>query len=141
MIMKGKFNIRDIQNINFFEKITKIKVRSSFSYNNMIVFVIPRQSLRKFPKEKLNYIINQIGKFKIIAFPKDNSEREIDDFFSNLIYPLAYKNIEIDKTNQELNIYATPKAKPLLIGREKVRIKELSNIAEMFFNIPKVNIR
>ncbi len=141
MIMKGKFNIKDIQNINFFEKVTRIKVKLSFSYNGMVVFVVQGQNLKKFPKEKLNYIVNQIGKFKLITPPKDNSEKEINEFFSSLIYPLTYKNIEIDKTNNELNIYATPKAKPLLIGREKVRIKELSNIAEMFFDISKVNIK
>lgn len=139
--MKGKLNIKDIQNINFFEKITRIKVMSCFPYNGMTVFVIQRANIRKVPKDKFNYLINQIGKFKIIPFPKDNTDREIDFFLSNLIYPLTYKNIEIDAINNELNIYATPKAKPLLIGREKARIKELSNITDMFFNIPKVNIK
>lgn len=139
--MKGKFNIRDIQNINFFEKVTRIKVKSSFFYNGMTVFVLQKPNLRRFPKDKFNYLANQIGKFKLISLPRDNSEKEIDIFLSSLIYPLTYKNIEIDKTNHELNIYATPKAKPLLIGREKARIKELCNIVDMFFNIPKVNIK
>jgi len=137
--MKGKLEIKDIQNINLFEKITGVKARSCFYYNYVTVFAVPSNTIKRISREKFMNLCGKIGKVRIIAMPKENDNTKINNFVTNLIYPLTHRKTEV--INGELNIYTNPKVKAMLIGKDKLRLKELTNAIKIFFNIEKVSIR
>ena len=137
--MKGTLDIRDIQNINLFEKVTGIKAKYCFDYNSIIVFAVPQNSIKRISGDKFNFLQNKIGRLKILAMPKDESEAELNSFITGLIYPLTYKKLEI--VGKEAIIYAHPKVKARLIGKDRIRLKELAEAVEMFFNIEKIVIK
>lgn len=137
--MKGTLDIKDIQNINLFEKVTGIKARCCFDYNSVTIFAVPQTSIKRISADKFNFLNAKMGKLRIIAMPESQSEAELSGFITNLIYPLTFKKLELN--GNELSIYAHPKAKARLIGKDKIRLKELSEAVEMFFNVEKILIR
>lgn len=137
--MKGTLDIKDIQNINFFEKVTGIKARCCFDYNSVIIFAVPQESIKRISGDRFNFMQNKIGKIRIIAIPESQGETDVTGFITNLIYPLTFKRLELNGT--ELSIYAHPKVKARLIGKDKIRLKELTEAVEMFFNIEKIVIK
>ncbi len=137
--MKGKLEIKDIQNINLFEKITGVKARSCFYYNYVTVFVVPSNAIKRISRDKFMNLCSKIGKIRIIAMPKEDNDTEINNFVTNLIYPLTHRKTEV--INGELDIYTNSKVKAMLIGKDKLRLKELTNAIKIFFNIEKVSIK
>jgi hypothetical protein len=137
--MKGTLDIKDIQNINLFEKVTGIKARCCFDYNSVTIFAVPQISIKRISGDKFNFLQNKIGKLRIIAMPESQNESDLTSFITNLIYPLTFKRLELN--GNELSIYAHPKVKARLIGKDKIRLKELSEAIEMFFNIEKIVIK
>lgn len=137
--MKGTLDIKDIQNINLFEKVTGIKARCCFDYNSVTIFAVPQTSIKRISGDKFNFLQNKIGKLRIIAMPESQSESDLTGFITSLIYPITFKKLELN--GNELSIYAHPKVKARLIGKDKIRLKELSEAIEMFFNIEKIVIK
>ncbi|MCX6742355.1 MAG: hypothetical protein NTX24_04265 [Candidatus Pacearchaeota archaeon] len=142
--MRSVMDIRTIQNLNLFEKITGAKARCCFNYNSAIVFVVPRhllnQALGK-NASNINRLYLKLNKrVRIIISPLDNpSIGDIERFVKSIVYPYDFKNAIVE--NGELIIFSMPRTKAALIGRDKTRLKELTDIIDRFFGIKKIVIK
>jgi len=135
------FNMQFIRYINLFGRIAKVTAKHCFMYNNMIIFVVPRYAVeRAIGKDNTNLkkISSIIGKkIRVIAEPR--GRRDIGDFISVLISPIKYYSIEV-KDEEAIITAGEKESKAMLIGRERVREKEMKEILEQYFGIKNVRI-
>ncbi len=132
--MTRTIDMQGIRYLNLFEKITGIRTRFLFNYNNMIVFCVPRPFLSKAlgrdnsNLKKINQILKK--KIRIVATPLGigNAER----FIQSIINPISFKNITI--AEDLITITAGSQNKAALLGRNKRRFLEMQKIVEDFFN-------
>ncbi len=133
--------MRAIQYLNLFERITRIKTRYCFEFNNSIIFAVPGYLVSKAIGEKginvnkLSRIMNH--KVRVVAIP--SVPADIAHFIETLIYPVKFKRIIIE-TNK-VTIQAGPQARALIIGRNRTRINNLKNILEKYFGIIQIIIK
>lgn len=124
-----------IQNINFFEKITRAKVKNCFD-NNILTFVVDFGEIGKaIGKQGVN--VKKLAnltkrRIKIVEF---NPEPTM--FLKNLIYPIQ---IEIKLEENLLEIKADTKTKALLIGRNQQNLKDLKKIFNYYFKDIEIKI-
>ena len=126
------FDMQDLRYLNLFEKITRVNTRYLFKYNNMLVFCVPKNLIKKALGENaknLRRMSEILGKkIKVIFQPKQD---EIKVFIETLISPHTFRDIEI--TENEIIINAGRISKAALIGRDKLRLEELRNIMQALF--------
>mgnify|MGYP001613830171 CR=1 FL=1 len=126
---------------NLFNKITNIRCKHCFEYNNAVIFAVPRKFVMKSignnnsNLEKLNNIIGK--KIKIVAIP--NGKEDIEGFVSIITRPVRFKGIEIK--DDEVIINAGMQSKAALIGRGKIRLTEMENILGQYFDVKRVRIK
>ena len=127
-------DMRFIRYLNLFERITRVRTKNCFFYNNLIVFAVPRANVsRAIGREGRNVKrISEIIKkrIKIVVLPHNINDAE--EFLSEVVEPVAFKNIEIN--GDEIIINAGRQSKAALIGRDKVRLKEMKDIVKEYFN-------
>ena len=76
-------------------------------------------------------------KVKIVAIPC--GREDIENFVSIITYPVKFKAIEIKDNDAIIN--ASNQSKASLIGRNRVRLNEMTNVLGQYFGIKKVMIR
>lgn len=139
--MRAKLDIRTIQYMNLFEKTTGIKAKDCFSYNAIIIFTVPRVLISRAFGERRNNLNRLRTKMnrnvKIMVNP--SGIYDLERFISTLISPNRFKKISLE--NDELTVFSLPRTKSVLIGRDKMRLKDLSDILKRVFGIKKVLIR
>lgn len=134
-------DMQSIRYANLFFKITRIRTKHCFEYNNTIVFAVPRKFVVKAigseskNLEKLNRLIGK--RIKIVAVP--NSIEDIGNFVSVIVYPVKFKAIEVK--DKEAIISANAQSKASLIGKRKSRLEQMENILGQYFGIKKVRIK
>ncbi|MCX8193828.1 MAG: hypothetical protein N3G19_00470 [Candidatus Pacearchaeota archaeon] len=140
-MLKAKLDLKTIQLINLFEKITHVKAKYCFDYNAVTIFVVPKALLNKaLGKNAIN--INKLKshlnkKIRIIVSPA--GIHDVENFIKAIVFPYEIKKVTLE--NNELHIFSAPGNKAALIGRNKVRLLELSDIIEKFFGIKKTVIK
>ena len=131
--MVNTIDMQDMRHINLFERITKISTRFCFSYNENIIFCVPRNMVSKAVGEngknvkQLSEILRR--RIKIITAP--NGIADVRMFFGNIVSPTTFKDIEVK--DNEIIINAGSQSKAALIGRNRRRLIELQKIAADFF--------
>jgi NusA-like KH domain protein len=133
--MANTINMQDIMHLNLFSKITRVQTSYCFSYNNILMFCVPRNKLSQAlgkQGENLKKMSDKIRKrIRIIAKP--NGTEDAEDFFKKIISPAEYKEFKI--TDNEIIVTAGGKEnKAILLGREKRRLEEMKKIMKNFFN-------
>ena len=123
-------DMKFIRYLNLFEKVTRITIQDCFSYNNVIIFAVPYHLFyRAMGEDNKNIrVLSEIleKKIRIIPLPRNPAE-----FIAKIVAPVKFKGIEIN--DKEIIINAGKQSKAALIGRNKVRIEELSNITKEYF--------
>ena len=128
-------NIIDMQNmryLNLFEKITGIRTRFCFEYNNFLMFCVPRPMISKAIGEKgrnikkLNDILGR--RIKIVPAPRDSGDAEL--LIKSIVNPIIIKDVEV--TDNEILVNAG-RNKAALIGRNKRRMIEMEKVTKGFF--------
>jgi N utilization substance protein A len=132
--MKTIIDIRKIRYLNLFERITNLRGRDCFFYNNIVFFAVnPRDIFKAIGKnsENLKKLSGVIGKkIRIISYP--SSIEDAPKFILQIITPLELKEITVN--GKEILIDAgSRESKALLMGREKRKLEELSDIIKSFF--------
>lgn len=126
---------------NLFDKITRIKTKHCFEYNNTIVFAVPRNFVIKaigINNINLRKLSNIIGKkIKIVPIPR--GIEDIESFVLIITNPVRFKAIEVKDNEAVINAPAQSKA--ALIGRNKIRLEEMENILGQYFGIRKLRIK
>ncbi len=130
-----------IRYANLFSKVTHLTTNHCFEYNHTIIFVVPRNLVRKaigINNNNLRTLGEIIGKkVKVIAAPK--GIEDINNFVSIITYPVKFKSIEI--RDGEALINANIQSKASLIGKERARLSEMENILGQYFGIRKVRVK
>jgi len=133
--MTKTIDMSDMRHLNLFEKITHVRTRFCFDYNNMIVFCVSKFSLRESLGNN-NENLNKIGsilkkKIRILAIPKSIDDAQI--FIEKIIAPATFKDIKI--TDEEIIVNAGGvQNKANLFGRGKIRYLQMKKIIRDFFD-------
>jgi hypothetical protein len=129
-------DMRDMRHLNLFEKITKVRTRFCFEYNDYIMFCVPRfklsQALGRDHKnlKKISEILKR--KIRILVCPK--TIKDARWFIESIISPATFKEMRID--NEEIVITAgNVQNKATLLGRNKRRYAEMRKIISDFFGL------
>lgn len=127
-------DINKIRYLNLFEKITRIRARNCFLYNNVTYFVVPRNEVFNAigkNSENLRRIGDTLNK-KVKVIAAVNKMPEAPEFISQIISPLKLKDIQIKE--KEIIIDAGDRqTKALLMGRDKKKLEELKKIINESF--------
>jgi transcription antitermination factor NusA-like protein len=141
--MRTNLDIKSIQYINLFEKITGVKANGFFIYNSVFIFAVPRFMMSKALGENasnINRISMRFNK-KVRVVPTPAGTADIERFVRAVIFPYDFKRADYNSATSELEVYSLPRTKAMLIGRDKTRLKELSDILHQFFGVKKVLIK
>ncbi|MCR4284840.1 MAG: KH domain-containing protein [archaeon] len=128
--------------INLFSKISGVSTTKCFVYNRQIIFAVPRSKVSRAigpGAENIRKIRSVLGrKIRVIVMPEGESREEIGKFVEAVINPIEFNKIEIKENSITIN--AGRQSKASLIGRNRAREKELSDIMKNFFHISKLRI-
>jgi len=139
------FDMQFIRYINLFGRVTKVNPKHCFSYNNMLVFIVPYSKVEQaIGKNNINLkkISEILGK-RIRVIPEPKNKKDIKKFITILVYPIQFNGLEVTENqsgDEELLITADLQGRSMLIGRNKIRLEELKNIVEQYFGIKNVRI-
>lgn len=126
--------------INLFEKVSGVSTTDCFNYNNTLHFAVPKSKFQRAlgargsNVKKLSEILRR--KIKIIEMPATNLG--IKKFVLDLIDPIEVNSVEL--RDNELFISAAMQGRAMLIGRDRIREKELKEILNKSFGIQGVKI-
>jgi NusA-like KH domain protein len=136
-------DMRIMRYINLFGRISNVATKYCFVYNNVIVFVVPGRKVSKAIGKggsKIKRLGRTLGKrIKVIAAPDIKEEGDMKKFVESLVSPVSFKKIEFK--GNAIEISAGKQDKAALIGRNRIREKELERILKNFFKISRLNIR
>ena len=131
--MANTIDMQDMRHLNLIEKITKIRTRFCFMYNETIFFCVPKQFVSKAIGERGRNIKNmsEILRRKIKIIPIPNGIEHAKYFIESIVAPVEFKEIQISK--DEIILTAWRQSKAALIGRNKRRLMEMKKIIGDFF--------
>lgn len=128
--------------INLFTKITKVQTIKVFVYNSQIVFAVPKNKVSiaigkgAVNIKKLSDILRK--KIKVVSMPVLDNDGELKKFIEDVVAPVGFNKIEMK--DNSIIIFAGRQSKAALIGRNRMREKELSEVLKNFFGIGKLRI-
>jgi NusA-like KH domain protein len=141
--MARTLDMQFIRYMNLFTKITKVRAQHCFSYNNMLIFVVSKSEvMRAIGKDNINLQkISRIlhKRIRIVAQPKGKTPVDVETFVKTIVSPVEFNTFEI-KNNEAIITTAGREGKARLIGRQRIRQKELQDILEQYFGIKRLNI-
>lgn len=132
--MVKTIDMRDMRHLNLFEKITRVRTRFCFEYNEYIMFCVPRFKLNQaLGKERVNIRkLSEILKRKIRILVCPQSSDDAKRFIESIISPASFKEIRV--SDNEIVITAgNVQNKATLLGRNKKRYAEMKKIVSDFF--------
>ena len=138
--MGTKLDMKTIQHMNLFVRITRVKAKHCFTYNSTMFFTIDKPFLGNVRREDINQLEKKLNKrIKIIYSPRSKVDLK---YFISRIVPYRFKRLSL--SDDCLTIFVSPsnpRTRSIFIGRNKSKLKEISSILEEFFGIKKVLIR
>lgn len=131
--MMSILDMQDIRYLNLFGKITKIRTRFCFKYNETMFFCVPKNLLSKCIGENGRNVrqISEILRKKIKIIPIPLGIQHIKQFIEIIVSPVTFKGLEIK--GNEIILTAGGQSKAALIGRNKRRFLEMQKIIKSFF--------
>lgn len=134
-----------IRYMNLFTKITRVNAKYCFSYNNMVVFIIPGRDIDQaigrdnVNLKKLSGIM--LKRIRVLAEP--SGEEDLEKFVSVLVTPATFEKITItnnDGVREAIITTNDRESKAMLIGRGRAREQELKEILGQYFKVKNVRI-
>jgi transcription termination/antitermination protein NusA len=121
-------NMQTMRYINLLDKESRVKTTKCFSYNNMIIFAVPKAMVSKAIGPGASNVMrlqDKLGKrIRIIEEPTgiDSAQK----FVESIVAPLQFNSLEFKEGVFILS--AGSQSKAALIGRNKRRLDELNLI-------------
>ena len=140
--MAGVIDMQKMRYLNLFSKISRVSTTNCFLYNNQIIFAVPfskvSQAIGKEAEnvKKLSGILRK--KIRIVVMPNKSDRNEIASFVGSVIEPIEFNKIDVEDNSVIIN--AGKQSKAALIGRNRVREKELFDILKNNFHIGSLKI-
>lgn len=140
--MAETIDMQMMRYINLFSKISNVSTTKVFAYNNQIVYAVPDSKMsmaigkNAVNVKKLSDILRK--KIKIVAMPSIDDNNGIGKFVENVVSPVEFNKIEVN--DNSVVITAGRNSKAALIGRNRMREKELAEVLKNFFHIGKLRI-
>lgn len=131
--MTQTIDMQTMRHLNLFGKITRIRTRFCFRYNEMIFFCVPRQLISQAigrNGENVKKIYSILGK-KIKIIPEPRGIEDIRGFIESITAPVQFNEIEV--SDKEVILNSGRQSKASLIGRNKRRLNEMQEIIKNFF--------
>lgn len=131
--MTKTISMQDMRYLNLFGKITQVSTRFCFSYNNQIIFCVPRNLISRAIGENGRNVrkINEILGKRVKVISKPNGAYDIKKFIGDIVSPVTFKDLEV--VEDEIILTAGNQSKAALIGRNKRRLLELQKISKDYF--------
>jgi len=140
--MAGVIDMQLMRYINLFSKTTGVQTTKVFTYNNQIVFAVPKAKVSTaigkgaINAKRLNDILRK--KIKVVTMPEIDSNEGISKFVEETVAPIEFNKIEVKENS--IVVTAGRESKAALIGRNRTREKELADVLKNFFHIAKFKI-
>ncbi len=130
-----QLNMQFMRYINLLDRVTRVKTTRCFVYNNSIIFAVPKAFISQAVGQNgsnIHYLQEKIGKrVRVIA---EANGKDIQRYVEDIISPAQFKEMKIE--NGELIITAgSMQNKANLLGRNKTRLEELSEVIRYDFNL------
>jgi NusA-like KH domain protein len=135
--MGAKLDLQSIQCINIFSKVANVRPNGCFVYNNTQVFIVKPQFLSKAVGEhgKNVHRLSSMLRMRVRVV----ASSDIEHFVKEIVQPVRFKKLVIDDDGN-ITIVAGQQAKASLIGRNKVRINELSEVLRQYYGIKTLKV-
>ncbi len=140
--MAGTIDMQLMRYINLFSRVSGVPTKNCFVYNNQIIFAVPKVKVSKaigkgaINVKKLREILRK--NIKVIAMPSIDSNEGISKFVADVVDPVEFTKVELNGNSMTLT--AGRQNKAALIGRNRIREKELSDVLKNYFRIAKFRI-
>jgi NusA-like KH domain protein len=123
-------NMQIMRYINLLNSVSNVKTRRCFIYNNAIIFAVPSKLVSKAigPRGKnIKELQEKLGK-KIKIIKESNGTEDAERFVKDIVEPVTFVSLEVREDGIVLT--AGSRSKAALLGRNKRRLAELSQILE-----------
>jgi NusA-like KH domain protein len=138
--MAKTIDMQFMRYINLFERFSGVSTSDCFVYNNILFFGVPKSKINKAlgPRGRNIKNLSEVlrRKARIIEIPF--GEKGVTNFVKDLIEPIEVNRIELNR--DEVVISAGMQSRAMLIGRDRIREKELLEILSKLFGVKKVRI-
>ena len=140
--MAGVIDMQMMRHINLFARTTKVSTTKVFSYNNQIVFAVPKSKVSlaigrgACNIKKMSETLRK--KIKVVAMPAVDDDEGIKKFVADVVAPIEINGVELKGGSAVVN--GGRQSKAALIGRNRQREKELADVLKSFFGISKLRI-
>jgi transcription antitermination factor NusA-like protein len=133
--MVNTIDMKDLRHLNLFSKVTKIQTRYCFSYNDILMFCVPKSQVSRALGNRGENLkkISDVLKKRIRILPIPRGVEDAETFIQSVINPVTFKEIEINP--EEIIVNAGPQSKAALLGRHKRRLAEMQEIVKDFFGL------
>jgi N utilization substance protein A len=140
--MAEVIDMQSMRYINLFEKVSGVSTTKVFIYNNQIIYAVPKSKVsvaigkNAVNVKKLSDILRR--KIKIITMPVSDSNESISKFIEEVVSPVEFNKVDIN--DNSIVITAGRESKASLIGRNRIREKEMGDVLKNFFHVGKLRI-
>jgi transcription antitermination factor NusA-like protein len=140
--MAGVIDMQLMRYINLFARTTKISTTKVFVYNNQIIFAVPKVKMSlaigkgACNIKKISQILRK--KIKVVAMPSVEDVEGIKKFVVDVVAPIEVSGVELKSGGVVVN--AGRQSKAALIGRNRLREKELADVLKNFFSVVRLRI-
>lgn len=127
-------DMQAMRHINLLDKISNVKTRKCFTYNNTLYFVVNEQNISRAigpSANNIKKIQESLGK-KVKIIKEPSGVEDSKNFIESIVSPITPRNVEV-KENQIIITAGGTQNKASLIGRNKRRYEELKKILEDTF--------
>ena len=126
-------DMQQIRYLNLFVKITNVKTSHCFTYNNFVIFCVPKNMISRAIWENgknVKQVSYMIGK-RVKIIPNPEGIINLRKFIEAIVNPATFRELEIK--GNEIILIAGSQNKAILIGRNKRRLIELQKIVKDYF--------
>jgi len=128
-------DMQDMRYLSLFEKVTHIRTRFCFKYNETLMFCVEKSEIPMALGDRGSNLkrISDIVKKRVRVIAKPNGIRDAKQFIQAIVSPVEFKDLEIK--NNEIILTAGMQSKAALLGRNKRRLLEMQSIVKDFFEV------
>lgn len=129
-------DMQTMRYINLLSKVSYVKTSKCFSYNNVIIFAVPKEMMSKAigPNGRNVHFIQETLGRRVKIIREASNINDAERFIKDIVDPLEFRSLELK--DGEFVLTAGGQHKAALIGRNRARLNELSQILEDTFGKP-----